>query len=108
MWLSGAASTASLPAGGGRCKVRNAVKADAFGSADVSQPAVHLVGDATLLCGDGGTGKSLLAMQPAVATATERDWFEQKTRCGSVLYVGAGVDTATRPQPGHPLRGSSV
>src|SRR5262245_40147797 len=40
----------------------------------------HIIpaGDATLLSGDGGTGKSLLAMQLAVATRTGRDWFGQK------------------------------
>jgi RecA-family ATPase len=50
-------------------------------------------GDATLLYGDGGTGKSLLAAQLGVATATGREWFGQKVRFGAVVYVGAEDDT---------------
>ena len=47
---------------------------------------------ATLLFGDGGTGKSLLALQLAVSTALGRSWLEQPVRRGPVLYVGAEDD----------------
>lgn len=47
----------------------------------------------TLLAGDGGTGKSLLAMQLAVATVAERRWIGQHVlRCGPVLYFSAEDD----------------
>lgn len=59
----------------------------------VWQTANIPAGDATLLSGDGGTGKSLIAAQLAVATATGRDWLGQKVRRGPVLYVGAEDDT---------------
>lgn len=41
----------------------------------------------TLISGDGGTGKSLLALQLAVATATGRPWLGFDVAVGPVLYV---------------------
>lgn len=49
----------------------------------------------TLLSGDGGTGKSLLALQLAIAVAAPEnrlDWLGRKPECGRVLYVGAEDD----------------
>ena len=46
----------------------------------------------TLLSGDGGTGKSLLALQLAIATATGGSWLDYTVTPGSVLYVGAEDD----------------
>ena len=45
-----------------------------------------------LLQGDGGTGKSLLAMQLAVACATATDWIGIKVQSGPVLYFSAEED----------------
>ncbi len=42
-------------------------------------------GEVTLLYGDGGVGKSLLAHQYATAAATGRSWLGQKTRPGRVM-----------------------
>ncbi len=47
----------------------------------------------TNLSADGGTGKSLLALDLAVATATGADWLGLPVRRGAVLYVGAEDDT---------------
>lgn len=47
----------------------------------------------TLLAGDGGTGKSLLALMLAVATATGREWLGRKVRPGRCLYLSAEDDT---------------
>jgi RecA-family ATPase len=46
----------------------------------------------TLLSGDGGTGKSLVALQLAVATAAARDWFGSAVRHGPCLFVTAEDD----------------
>jgi RecA-family ATPase len=46
-------------------------------------------GEITLLTGDGGTGKSLLALQLAFATATATDWIETLPTPGGVLFVSA-------------------
>jgi RecA-family ATPase len=44
----------------------------------------------TILGGDGGTGKSLLALQLAVASATRQDWIGQTVeRPGRVVYISA-------------------
>ncbi len=43
----------------------------------------------TLLGGDGGTGKSLLALQLAVATATGSPWLGMQVREGPVIYISA-------------------
>ena len=46
----------------------------------------------TLLMGDGGTGKSTLALQLAVAVASGRPWLGQVISEGSVLYLSAEDD----------------
>lgn len=47
----------------------------------------------TLLGGDGGTGKSLLSLQLAVAMATGRKWLGRTVASGPVLYMSAEDDT---------------
>lgn len=56
--------------------------------------AVYLIPDrtVTLLGGDGGTGKSLLALQLAVACATGREWIGRPVRKGAALYLSAEDD----------------
>ena len=46
----------------------------------------------TLLYGDGGTGKSLLALQLAVATVSKGAWVGQDVRSGSALFISAEDD----------------
>ena len=46
----------------------------------------------TLFGGDGGTGKSLLAAQLAVATVLGRPWLGADVKRGSVVYLGAEDD----------------
>lgn len=46
----------------------------------------------TLLQGDGGTGKSILALQLAVATVAGRKWLGQEVRRGNALYLSAEDD----------------
>lgn len=46
----------------------------------------------TSLYGDGGTGKSLLALQLAVAVATGRRWLGRPTISGSVVFLTAEDD----------------
>lgn len=46
----------------------------------------------TLLGGDGGTGKSLLALQLAVATVIGAPWVGHELEKGPVIYVGAEDD----------------
>jgi len=46
----------------------------------------------TMLSGDGRTGKSLLALQLAVATVLEAPWLGMTVRTGGVLYVSAEDD----------------
>lgn len=46
----------------------------------------------TLLQGDGGTGKSILALQLAVATVTGQRWLSQDVRRGNVVYLSAEDD----------------
>lgn len=46
----------------------------------------------TLLGGDGGTGKSLLAMQLSVAVATGGRWLNQAVEPGRALYLSAEDD----------------
>lgn len=50
------------------------------------------LGTVTLLGGDGGTGKSLLALQLAAAVATESRWLGYPTAGGSVLFISAEDD----------------
>jgi RecA-family ATPase len=46
----------------------------------------------TMLFGDGGVGKSILAMQLAVATALGRPWIGREVRAGRALYISAEDD----------------
>jgi AAA domain len=46
----------------------------------------------TLLGGDGGTGKSLIALQLAAAAALGRLWIGQEVRQGRALYLSAEDD----------------
>lgn len=46
----------------------------------------------TLFSGDGGTGKSLLALQLAVAVSTERAWIGNPVSKGRVIYISAEDD----------------
>lgn len=46
----------------------------------------------TILSGDGGTGKSLAAMQLAIATARGNDWLGQPTMAGRAVYISAEDD----------------
>lgn len=48
----------------------------------------------TLLGGDGGTGKSLLALQLAVAVAAGRFWLNSLPLGGPALFISAEDDTA--------------
>lgn len=48
---------------------------------------------ATLLTGDGGTGKSLLALQLAVSVATGANWIGHEVEKGPVLYLSAEDDS---------------
>lgn len=46
----------------------------------------------TLCQGDGGTGKTLLALQLAVATALGKSWVGHDARAGNVIYLSAEDD----------------
>lgn len=46
----------------------------------------------TILTGDGGTGKSLAALQLATATALGRSWLGQATNAGPALFISAEDD----------------
>jgi RecA-family ATPase len=48
----------------------------------------------TIINGDGATGKSLLAMQLAIASAAETHWLGEKVEPGPVLYFSAEDDEA--------------
>jgi RecA-family ATPase len=48
----------------------------------------------TMLSGDGGTGKSLIAMQLAMAVSTGSIWLGKRVRLGSVVYFSAEDDEA--------------
>lgn len=62
------------------------------------KPREWLVGElvpqkkVTLFSGDGGTGKSLLALQLAVAVSTGRGWIGKAVSEGSVIYMSAEDD----------------
>lgn len=51
-------------------------------------------GTVTLLGGDGGTGKSLLALQLAVAVATGTPWLGMPVQSGGVIFTSAEDDEA--------------
>lgn len=46
----------------------------------------------TILSGDGGAGKSLIAMQLAASTAANKPWLGREVRPGRALYLGAEDD----------------
>jgi len=46
----------------------------------------------TLMGGDGGTGKSLMALQLAVSTALGRQWLGLKVTAGRAVYISAEDD----------------
>ena len=46
----------------------------------------------TLFSGDGGTGKSLVALQLAVSTALARPWLRMPVKEGNALYLSAEDD----------------
>lgn len=50
------------------------------------------MGTVTLLGGDGGTGKSLVALQLATSTALSREWLGLPVTSGRALYVSAEDD----------------
>lgn len=51
-------------------------------------------GTVTLLGGDGGTGKSLLALQLSAAVATGGAWLGRSVTAGPVVYISAEDDHA--------------
>ena len=51
-------------------------------------------GTVTLFSGDGGTGKSLVALQLAASTAIARPWLGMPTRDGKAVYLSAEDDRA--------------
>lgn len=55
-------------------------------------PGLIPAGTVTLLSGDGGTGKSLLALMLAVSTSTGRPWLGRTVRDGRCLYLSAEDD----------------
>ncbi|MEI6100072.1 MAG: AAA family ATPase, partial [Alphaproteobacteria bacterium] len=50
------------------------------------------MGKVTGLNGDGGTGKSLLAMQLAIAVASDTTWLGRKVTAGNAIYFSAEDD----------------
>lgn len=57
-------------------------------------PGLVPSGTVTLLGGDGGTGKSLLALQLAYAVATDGTWLGRGVASGSALFISAEDDEA--------------
>lgn len=51
-------------------------------------------GTVTLLGGDGGTGKSLLALQLACAVATNGRWLDRQVSGGGAMFISAEDDDA--------------
>ena len=49
-------------------------------------------GTVTLLGGDGGTGKSLVALQLATCTALGRSWLGLSVSSGKALFISAEDD----------------
>src|SRR5271166_5546261 len=75
----------------------NIVNAAAFAGTEAPPREWHVQGlipacEITLLSGDGGTGKSLLALQLAVATAARTEWVGTLPSQGLVLFVSAEDD----------------
>lgn len=55
-------------------------------------PGLIPMGTVTLLSGDGGTGKSLLALQLCVSSAISRPWIGCAVKAGRSLYLSAEDD----------------
>ena len=55
-------------------------------------PGMIPIGTVTLLGGDGGTGKSLLALQLAAATVAGESWLDRAPAYGTALYLSAEDD----------------
>jgi RecA-family ATPase len=55
-------------------------------------PDLIPAGEITLLSGDGGTGKSLLALQLAVATAAATPWVGSTPATGRAMFISAEDD----------------
>ena len=76
--------------------VASLVSASSFDGLPVPLREFHVPGmpahDVTDLTGDGGGGKSLLALQLAFATATSTPWLGMYPRTGRVLYVSCEDD----------------
>jgi RecA-family ATPase len=73
------------------------VKASKFADQPIPVRAWHVeewipAENVTLLGGDGGTGKSLTALQLAVATAAGTKWLGRNVRPGKALFVTAEDD----------------
>ena len=52
------------------------------------------LGQPTLIYGDGGAGKSLIAKQLCACVATNREWFGLEIKAGKSLYLTAEDDSA--------------
>ena len=75
------------------------VKATSFSGKTVPPREWHVAGlipanTVTLLYGDGGTGKSTLALQCGVATVLNKDWLGTSTTQGGCVYFSAEDDEA--------------
>lgn len=83
------------PSTGGR-KSRFFVASDLAGKPvpprDWLVPDLIPSGTVTLLTGDGGTGKSLVAIQLAVACAAGKPWLGRKAASGQALFISAEDD----------------
>lgn len=55
-------------------------------------PGLIPSGTVTLLTGDGGTGKSLLALQLAIACALGKSWIGRNVASGTALFLSAEDD----------------
>lgn len=55
-------------------------------------PDLVPAGTVTLLTGDGGTGKSLVALQLAAACAMGRPWLGRDVAAGRALFISAEDD----------------
>ena len=74
------------------------ITADTLAARNPKPRAWHVEGllpgrTVTLLGGDGGTGKSLLALQLAAATAAARPWLGLPVTAGRAVYVSAEDDS---------------
>ncbi|MGE3703414.1 MAG: AAA family ATPase [Hyphomicrobiaceae bacterium] len=74
----------------------DAISASAFAGKEAPPRAWHAwcvpVDNVTALMGDGGTGKSTLALQLAACTALGLPWLGHPVVRGSALYIGAEDD----------------